>query len=98
MPPGIQPPVITRFAASSIPVIQLAMTSASEPLTAVYDYAQYRIRQTLTQTPGSTLPSPYGDAARDIMVDLNLNALRAYGLTHDRHRREAGDGRAARIG
>jgi multidrug efflux pump subunit AcrB len=81
MPPGIQPPVIMRFAASAVPVIQLAMMSASQPLTEVYDYAQYRIRQTLTQTPGSTLPSPYGGAPRQIMVDLDLNALRAYGLT-----------------
>lgn len=74
MPPGIQPPVIMRFAASAVPVIQLAMTSASQRLSAVYDYAQYRIRQTLTQTPGSTLPSPYGGAPREIMVDLDLNS------------------------
>ncbi|HEY1944687.1 MAG TPA: efflux RND transporter permease subunit [Roseiarcus sp.] len=81
MPPGIQPPVIMRFAASSVPVVQLALTSASEPLSQVYDYAQYRIRQTLTQVPGSTLPSPYGGAPREIMVDLDLNALAGYGLT-----------------
>ena len=47
----------------------------------IYDYAQYRIRQTLTQVPGSTLPSPYGGAPRQIMVDLDLNALASYGLT-----------------
>ena len=81
MPPGIQPPVIMRFAASSVPVIQLALTSASESLPQIYDYAQYRIRQTLTQVPGSTLPSPYGGAPRQIMVDLDLNALASYGLT-----------------
>ena len=81
MPPGIQPPVIMQFAASSVPVIQLALTSTSETLPQIYDYAQYRIRQTLTQVPGSTLPSPYGGAPRQIMVDLDLNALAAYGLT-----------------
>jgi multidrug efflux pump subunit AcrB len=81
MPTGIQPPVIMQFAASSVPVIQLALTSASESLSQIYDYAQYRIRQTLTQAPGSTLPSPYGGAPRQIMVDLDLNALAAYGLT-----------------
>jgi multidrug efflux pump subunit AcrB len=81
MPPGIQPPVIMRFAASAVPVIQLALTSDSESLAQIYDYAQYRIRQTLTQILGSTLPSPYGGAPRQIMVDLDLHALQAYGLT-----------------
>ena len=81
MPPGIQPPVIMRFAASSVPVIQLALTSDQETLPQIYDYAQYRIRQTLTQVPGSTLPSPYGGAPRQIMVDLDLDALASYGLT-----------------
>jgi len=81
LPPGIQPPVIMQFAASSVPVIQLALTSASESLSQIYDYAQYRIRQTLTQVPGSTLPSPYGGAPRQIMVDLDLNSLASYGLT-----------------
>jgi multidrug efflux pump subunit AcrB len=81
LPPGIQPPVIMQFAASSVPVIQLALTSDSESLPQIYDYAQYRIRQTLTQVPGSTLPSPYGGAPRQIMVDLDLNSLASYGLT-----------------
>ena len=81
MPPGVQPPVIMRFSASSVPVIQLALTSTKDSLTKVYDYAQYRIRQTLVQVPGSTLPPPYGGAPRQIMVDLNLHALQAVGLT-----------------
>jgi multidrug efflux pump subunit AcrB len=70
-----------RIAASSVPVVQLALTTQSESLLQIYDYAQYGIRQTLTQVPGSTLPSPYGGAPRQIMVDLDLNALDAYGLT-----------------
>ena len=81
MPPGVQPPVIMRFSASSVPVIQLSLSSTTLSAAKIYDYAQYRIRQTLTQVPGSTLPSPYGGAPRQIMVDLDLNALQAYGLT-----------------
>ena len=81
MPPGVQPPVILRFSASSVPVIQLSLASAKDSLTSVYDYAQYRIRQRLTQVPGSTLPSPFGGAPRQIMVDLDLQALQALGLT-----------------
>ena len=82
LPPGIQPPVVMRFSASSVPVIQLAhelrprRASASSTTT-----ASTAIRQTLTTVPGSTLPSPYGGAPRQIMVDLDLHALQAYGLT-----------------
>ena len=81
MPTGVQPPVVMRFSASSVPVIQLALTSDKESQSKLYDYAQYRIRQTLTTVPGSTLPSPYGGAPRQVMVDLDLNALQAHGLT-----------------
>ncbi|MCJ2014058.1 efflux RND transporter permease subunit [Methylobacterium sp. J-076] len=81
MPPGIQPPVIVRYSASSVPVIQLALSSARQSLNEIYDYAQYRIRQTLAQVPGSTLPAPFGGAPRQIMVDLDLDALQALGLT-----------------
>jgi multidrug efflux pump subunit AcrB len=81
MPPGIQPPVVMRFSASSVPVVQLAISSEQQSEAQLYDFAQYRIRQTLTQVPGSTLPSPYGGAPRQIMVDLDLHALQGYGLT-----------------
>ncbi|MGD0107863.1 MAG: efflux RND transporter permease subunit [Rhodopila sp.] len=81
LPPGIQPPVVMRFSASTVPVIQLAMSSQQENERQLYDYGQYRIRQTLTTVPGSTLPSPYGGQPRQIMVDLDLHALQAYGLT-----------------
>jgi multidrug efflux pump subunit AcrB len=81
LPPGINPPVVMRFSASTVPVIQLALSSNQENERQLYDYAQYRIRQTLTTVPGSTLPSPYGGAPRQIMVDLDLHALQAYGLT-----------------
>ena len=81
LPPGIQPPVVMRFSASAVPVIQLAISSTQQSERALYDLGQYRIRQQLTTVPGSTLPSPYGGAPRQIMVDLDLHALQAYGLT-----------------
>jgi multidrug efflux pump subunit AcrB len=81
MPPGVQPPVIMKFSASSVPVIQLALASNKETLTQIYNYAQYRIRQRLFQVPGSTLPPPYGGAPRQIMVDLDLKKLQSLGLT-----------------
>ncbi|WP_158806715.1 efflux RND transporter permease subunit [Beijerinckia sp. L45] len=81
MPPGIQPPVVLRFSASSVPVIQLALSSKTESQATLYDYGMYKIRQTLTQVPGSTLPGPAGGAPRQIQVDLDLHALQANSLT-----------------
>ena len=81
MPAGVQPPVVLRFSASSQPVIQLALKSATQSGATLYDYAMYRIRQTLSTTPGATLPAPYGGSPRQIMVDLDLHALQANGLT-----------------
>ena len=49
-------PIVMRFSASSVPVIQLSLSSKTESQAKLYDYGQYRIRQTLTQVPGSTLP------------------------------------------
>ena len=62
-------------------MVQLSISSEKQSEAQLYDYAQYRIRQTLTQVPGSTLPSPYGGAPRQIMVDLDMHALQGYGLT-----------------
>ena len=81
MPTGVQPPVVLRFSASSQPVVQLALSSSSQSGAALYDYAMYRIRQTLSTTPGATLPAPYGGSPRQIQVDLDLHALQANGLT-----------------
>ncbi len=81
MPAGVQPPVVLRFSASSQPVIQLSLQSATQSGAALYDYAMYRIRQTLSTTPGATLPAPYGGAPRQIQIDLDLHALQANGLT-----------------
>ena len=60
LPPGIQPPVILRFSASSVPVIQIAATSEVESQASVYNYVRFRLRATLQTTPGSTMPPPYG--------------------------------------
>ncbi len=81
MPPGIQPPTIVRYSASQVPVIQLALSSTSQNEQQLYDFGMYRMRQALVTTPGATLPAPFGGRARQIMVDLDLAALQARGLT-----------------
>ena len=81
MPVGIQPPIIVQFNASSVPVLQLSLSSDTLNEQQLYDYANYQIRQALAPIPGVTLPTPYGGKYRQIMVDLDPDALRARGLT-----------------
>ncbi len=58
MPPGIQPPVVVQFNASSVPVLQISLTSDKFNEQQLYDYGIYRIRQQLAPIPGITLPTP----------------------------------------
>jgi multidrug efflux pump subunit AcrB len=81
MPPGVQPPIIVQFSASSVPVLQLSLSSDTLNEQQLYDYGLYQIRQQLAPIPGITLPTPYGGKYRQIMVDLDPDALRARGIT-----------------
>lgn len=81
MPPGINPPWILRFSASTVPVIQLSLSSKTLPESTLYDYGIYRVRQQLSVLRGVLLPAPYGGVERQIMVDLDQQALTARGLS-----------------
>ena len=81
MPPGIQPPIVVRYSASAVPVIQLALSSDALSEQELFDYGQYRVRQAITSTPGATLPAPFGGKQRQVMVDLDLHALQGLGLS-----------------
>jgi multidrug efflux pump subunit AcrB len=81
MPSGIQPPVIVQFNASSVPILQLSLSSDQLNEQQLYDYGIYQVRQQLAPIPGITLPTPYGGKYRQIMVDLDPAALLAQGLT-----------------
>jgi multidrug efflux pump subunit AcrB len=81
MPPGIQPPVVIQYNASSVPILQLSLSSDELNEQQLYDYGIYQVRQQLAPIPGITLPTPYGGKYRQIMVDLNPEALLAQGLT-----------------
>jgi multidrug efflux pump subunit AcrB len=80
MPSGIQPPTIVQYNASSVPVIQLSLSSDTLNEQQLYDYGIYQIRQQLAPIQGITLPTPYGGKYRQIMVDLDPDAMRAQGL------------------
>ncbi len=81
MPPGIQPPVVVQFNASSVPVLQISLSSDTLNEQQLYDYGIYRVRQQLAPIPGITLPTPAGGKYRQIMVDIDPAKLVAKGLT-----------------
>jgi len=81
LPPGITPPLVIKYSASAVPVMQLALSSPTLPENAVFDAAVNQLRPQLVTVPGVAIPFPYGGKIRVISVDLDLQALQARGLT-----------------
>jgi multidrug efflux pump subunit AcrB len=81
LPPGILPPQVLKYSASSIPIIQLGVSSATMTEQAVFDAAVNFLRPSLVTIPGVAIPYPYGGKTRVISVDLDTNALLAKGLS-----------------
>ena len=81
MPPGITPPQVLNYSASTVPILQLAFSSPTLGEGRIYDTAQNFIRPALATVPGAATPSPYGGKVRQIQIDLNPTALQAKGLS-----------------
>jgi multidrug efflux pump subunit AcrB len=81
MPPGIQAPVVVQYNASSVPVMQIGLSSDTLNEQQLYDYGIYRLRQQLAPIHGVTFPTPAGGKYRQIMVDIDPLKLQAKGLT-----------------
>src|SRR5436190_6806696 len=81
MPPSVQPPIILRFNASSVPILQLSLSSDTLSESEVYDYGLWQLRTQLSTIQGLTLPAPFGGKERQIMVDLDTQALQSKGIT-----------------
>ena len=81
LPPGIQAPLVVQYNASSVPVLQIGLSSESLNEQQLYDYGIYRLRQQLAPIHGVTLPTPAGGKYRQIMVDIDPLKLQARGLT-----------------
>jgi multidrug efflux pump subunit AcrB len=81
MPPGMQPPLVIRYNASNVPILQIGLGSNELSEQAVYDIAQNDVRIALTTIKGAALPWPYGGKTRIVNVDLDLRALQSKGLT-----------------
>jgi multidrug efflux pump subunit AcrB len=81
MPPNIVPPLVIRYGATDVPIIQLSLSSNSLPDTKLNDLGQNIIRPALAVVHGAEVPYPYGGKPRVIMADLDPQALQSRGLT-----------------
>jgi multidrug efflux pump subunit AcrB len=81
MPPNITPPLVLRYGATDVPIIQLSLSSKSLPDSKLNDLGQNIIRPALAVVHGAEVPYPYGGKPRVIMADLDLEALSARGLS-----------------
>jgi multidrug efflux pump subunit AcrB len=81
MPPSVQPPIILRYTAASVPIVQMSLASDQMSETDLYDYGIFRIRTQIAVVNGITLPAPYGGKVRTVMVDLDPSALHSRGLS-----------------
>ncbi|MEM5403687.1 efflux RND transporter permease subunit [Paraburkholderia unamae] len=80
LPPGTLPPNIITYNASTVPVLQLGLSSATLPEQSLYDLGNSFIRTQLATVQGAAVPLPYGGKIRQIMVQLDPKALQAKGL------------------
>src|SRR5579871_2151930 len=81
MPPGINPPYIVQYSATSVPVVQIAVSSETLTEQQIFDYAANFVIQRLGTVQGARVPQPWGGKWPQVMVDLDLDELYARGLS-----------------
>jgi multidrug efflux pump subunit AcrB len=81
MPPGIQPPLILKYNAATVPIIQLALSSNKSTESQLFDFGNQVVRTQVATIYGAAIPYPFGGAVRQVQIDLKPDALRAQGLT-----------------
>jgi multidrug efflux pump subunit AcrB len=81
MPRNITPPLVLRYSATDVPIIQLSLSSRTLPDTKLNDLGQNIIRPSLAVVHGAEVPYPYGGKPRVIMADLDQRALQSRGLS-----------------
>ena len=81
LPPGTTPPLVSIFSASTVPVIQIGLTSDTLSEQQLFDYGNNFIRTELATVQGAALPYPYGGKQREISVDIDSAALQSRGLS-----------------
>src|SRR5438445_7902 len=81
LPAGTQPPLIITYSASTVPILQLALSGQKLSEQQLFDYGVNFIRTRLVTIPGCAIPWPYGGKQRQVQVDLDTNALQSKGLS-----------------
>jgi multidrug efflux pump subunit AcrB len=81
MPQGTTPPLILNYSASTVPILQIALSSKTLPEQRLADLAQNTIRPNLVSVPGAAIPRPFGGRERQVVLDLDPLALQARGLS-----------------
>jgi CzcA family heavy metal efflux pump len=83
LPPGITPPYVLSYNASSVPILQLALSSKKLPQMQLFDFGQNFIRPQLATVEGAAVPSPYGGKILQVQVDLDQQAMQAHNVSAD---------------
>ena len=83
LPPGITPPYVLSYNASSVPILQLALSSKKLPQMQLFDLGQNFIRPQLATVAGAAVPSPYGGKVLQVQVDLDQQAMQSHNVSAD---------------
>src|ERR1700722_19288151 len=83
LPPGITPPYVLSYNASSVPILQLALSSRKLPEMQLFDSGQNFIRPQLATVAGAAVPSPYGGKVLDVQLDLDQRAMQSHNVSAD---------------
>src|SRR5215472_1349471 len=81
LPPGTTPPLVIIYSASTVPVVQIGLTSDTMSEQQLFDFGNYFIRTQLAAVPGAATPFPFGGKQRVISVDIDSTSLQAKGLS-----------------
>jgi CzcA family heavy metal efflux pump len=81
LPPGTTPPLILQYTASSVPIVQIGLSSKTLAEQQLFDYATNFIRTQLITVPGAAVPYPYGGKQRQVQVDIDTAAMQAKHLS-----------------
>src|ERR1700692_4430525 len=91
LPPGITPPYVLSYNASSVPILQLALSSKKLPQMQLFDSGQNFIRPQLATVAGAAVPSPYGGKVLDVQLDLDQRAMQEHNVSAQSMCLPAGD-------
>ncbi len=81
MPPGALPPLILNYNASTVPIIQLALSGKGLPEQTLFDLGLNFVRVPIVTVPGAAMPYPFGGKFREVQIDVDPAAMRARGLS-----------------